>query len=205
MDCVHACVAELVPFIKAIIADDWDAASTIQHRIVDLENEADEIKNAIRRHLPSTGLFMPMSRRDVLEVLSMQDLIANKAKDIAGLIFGRTMHIPASLSDEYLEFLKRCIDASKQARTTINELDELVATGFQGNEVKRVLAMIEELQGIETNTDNMQIKLRASCFAIEKDLPPVDVIFLYRIIDWTGDLADAAQSAGDRLQLMLAT
>ena len=134
----------------------------------------------------------------------MQDLIANKAKDIAGLILGRTMHIPTALATEYLELLKRCVDASKQAQITVNELDELVETGFQGNEAARVQAMIDELQRIETNTDHLQIKLRASCFAIEKDMSPVDVIFLYRVIDWTGDLADAAQSAGDRVQLMLA-
>ena len=201
---VHACVVELIPFIEAVIAEDWDAADVAQHRIVDLENEADEIKNAIRRHLPSSGLFMPMSRRDVLEVLGMQDLIANKAKDIAGLILGRKMRLPATLAQEYLRLLKRSVDASKQAQTIVNELDELVATGFQGKEADRVQAMIGKLQDIETDTDHLQIKLRASCFAIEKELLPVDVIFLYRIIDWTGDLADAAQSAGNRLQLMLA-
>ena len=114
------------------------------------------------------------------------------------------MHIPPALATGYLELLKRCVDASKQAQITVDELDELVETGFQGTEAARVQAMIDELQRIETNTDHLQIKLRASCFAIEKDMSPVDVIFLYRVIDWTGDLADAAQSAGDRVQLMLA-
>ncbi|HBP75141.1 MAG TPA: phosphate transport regulator, partial [Alcanivorax sp.] len=36
------------------------------------------------------------------------------------------------------------------------------------------------------------------------ELPPVDVIFLYKIIEWIGDLADRAQKVGGRLQLLLA-
>ena len=41
-------------------------------------------------------------------------------------------------------------------------------------------------------------------FAIERDLPPIDAMFLYRILDWTGDIGDRAQRVGSRLQLMLA-
>jgi len=203
MASVQACVSQLIPFIEAVIAGDWAQADIEQQKIVDLENEADNIKNEIRLNLPNS-LLMAISRRDVIEVLHMQDLIANKAKDISGLMRGRKMQIPSSFAQEYLDFLKRCVAATLQAKAVINELDELVATGFQGPEVQRVEAMITKLQEIETATDQDQVKLRASCFEIEKDLPPVDVIFLYQIINWTGELADAAQSAGDRLQLMLA-
>lgn len=203
MASVQACVTELVPFMEAVIAGDWELADVTQQKIADLENEADNIKNEIRLNLPNS-LLMPISRRDVLDVLQNQDQIANKAKDISGLMRGRKMQIPLAFAPEYINFLKRCIKATKQADVIINELDELVATGFQGPEVQRVQKMIVELQRIETETDEDQVQLRASCYAIEKDLPPIDVMFLYQIINWTGALADAAQSSGDRLQLMLA-
>ena len=168
-----------------------------------LENDADEIKNLLRMQLPSS-LFMPMDRRDVLDVLQLQDKIANKAKDIAGLVLGRKMSLPESICNTYIEFLNRCVDATRQTQNAINELDELVAAGFRGNEVTRVKEMIKELHVIEDETDKIQIKLRAELYKIEKDLPPVDVMFIYKIIEWTGDLADNAQSTGNRLQLMLA-
>jgi len=141
---------------------------------------------------------------DVPGVLDIQDLIANKAKDISGLILGRKMSLPSQLNDSYMNFLNRCIDATKQAQVAINELDELVVTGFRGNEANRVKKMIAELHIIEGETDVIQVKLRAELYAIEKDLSPIDVMFIYKIIEWTGDLADAAQSTGNRLQLMLA-
>ena len=39
---------------------------------------------------------------------------------------------------------------------------------------------------------------------LETELPPIDVMFLYKIIDWTGDLGDRAQQVGSRLELLLA-
>ena len=200
---VVLCVEQLIPYFDCVMKNDWGKAEKIQNNLAELENDADEIKNLLRMQLPSS-LFMPMDRRDVLDVLQLQDKIANKAKDIAGLVLGRKMSLPESICNTYIEFLNRCIDATRQTQNAINELDELVAAGFRGNEVTRVKEMIEELHVIEGETDKIQIKLRAELYKIEKDLPPVDVMFIYKIIEWTGDLADNAQSTGNRLQLMLA-
>ena len=58
--------------------------------------------------------------------------------------------------------------------------------------------------GMERANDEQQITIRSQLFELEDKLPPVDVIFLYKIIDWIGDLADRAQKVGGRLQLLLA-
>jgi len=34
-------------------------------------------------------------------------------------------------------------------------------------------------------------------------LPPVDVMFYYRAIEWLGETADAAQKVGSRFEVML--
>lgn len=64
--------------------------------------------------------------------------------------------------------------------------------------------MIKTLDDIESDTDKIQVKVRAALFKQEKDLPPVDVMFMYRVIDSIGDLADLSQRVGSRLELMLA-
>ena len=203
MASVQECIAELVPFFKAVLEEDWKEAKAQQKKIAKLEGEADKLKKKLRLDLPKS-LFMPVSRRDLLEVLTMQDKIANKAKDIAGIIIGRKMTFPTEVSDKLVDFVKRCIDASKQAQKAINELDELVETGFGGREVKLVQSMIKELDSIESDTDKIQVKVRAALFKKEKDLPPVDVMFIYRVIDGIGDLGDLSQRVGSRLELMLA-
>ena len=64
--------------------------------------------------------------------------------------------------------------------------------------------MLAELDKIETETDELQKEIRSILFTIEEDMPPVNVMFLYKIIEWIGDLADRAQHVGGRLQLLLA-
>lgn len=200
---VLSCVQELIPFFEAVIAEDNAAAKDAQKNISKLEKEADKLKKELRLHLP-TGLMMPVSRSDLLDILRLQDMVANKAKDIAGIMTGRKMTFPDKMGPLFLDYVTRCVDAAAQANKTVNELDELVETGFRGSEVDLVKAMIKELDRIESDTDKMQIKIRATLFKIEKDLPPVDVIFLYKIIEWIGDLADQSQRVGSRLELMLA-
>jgi uncharacterized protein len=196
-------VRPLNSLVEAVLAHDMDRVAAIQEEIARHENEADDLKHELRLHLPRS-LFMPVERRDVLEVLNTQDRIANRAKDIAGLIRGRRMTIPENIAEDFAEFVGRGVDACRQAHRIIDELDELVETGFSGAEVDRVQEMIKELDRIEKDTDVIQVRIRSKLFDMERDLPPVDVMFLYRIIDWTGDLGDRAQRVGSRLQVMLA-
>jgi predicted phosphate transport protein (TIGR00153 family) len=203
MKIVYNCASELIPLFNAVINEDWDEVTLLQQRISDLEKEADVLKKELRLNLPK-GLFMPVSRQDLLEVLLMQDSIANKAKDIAGTIVGRKMVLPEVVHEDYIRFVERCVAACKQARKAINELDELVATGFSGQEIHIVTDMITKLDSIESDTDNLQSGIRLQIFEIENDLPPIEAMFLYKIIEATGEIADKSQGVGSRLQLMLA-
>jgi predicted phosphate transport protein (TIGR00153 family) len=146
---------------------------------------------------------MPVPREDLLELLLVQDKIANRAKDVSGLVLGRKMQIPPAIAADYLVFVRRTVDAAKQARKSVRELDELFTTGFRGAEVSLVEDMIEELDRIETETDDLQAKLRASLFKVESTLEPVNVMFLYRVIELTGEIADMAERVGRRLELLL--
>jgi predicted phosphate transport protein (TIGR00153 family) len=202
MDTCYRCAKELVTFFSFVVADDWDSADKSRSRLVELENEADALKKQIRSQLPKS-LFMPVPREDLLELLLVQDRIANRARDVSGIVLGRRMQVPEPVQQRFLEFVSRNVDAAKQARKSVRELDELYETGFRGAEAELVEKLVEGLDQIENDTDALQVKLRAELFAIEKELPPVDVMFLYRIIELTGDIADMAERIGRRLELLL--
>jgi predicted phosphate transport protein (TIGR00153 family) len=199
----HECAANLVPFFEAVIAEDWAKVEQVQQIMASLEDEADKLKKSVRQHLPKS-LFLPVPRSDLLDLLSVQDKVANRAKDIAGLMLGREMAIPPSLQPLMRAFVQRTVDASAQALKAMNELDELLETGFGGREALLVESMVTELEQIERDTDMMQIDVRRTLFKLEKDLPPVDVMFLYQIIEWIGDVADRAERVGNRLEQLLA-
>lgn len=199
----YHCAKQLSPFFEAVLKKDWETAEAIQQKITQIEKEADVIKRDLRLHLP-TGLFLPVSRTDLLEVLSAQDRIANRAQDIAGLIISRRMQIPEKISGIFMPFLNRCLDAAKQACKAINELDELLETGFRGNEVRIVEEMIMMLDEIEQDSDEKLAEIRHRIFELEQNLPAIEVIFLYKLVQWIGDLADHAQTVGGRLQILIA-
>ena len=203
MSKVYDCANELIPLFNAVINEDWDEVRVIQEKISRLESEADDLKKELRLNLPK-GLFMPVSRQDLLEVLLMQDKIANKAKDIAGIFLVSLLVLPEVVQEDYMRFVEGCVAACKKARKAINEFDELVETGFSGREIEIVTEMIEKLDAVESDTDALQREIRSEVFAIENTLPPVEVMFLYKVIEMTGDIADRAQNVGSRLQLMLA-
>jgi len=203
IDIAYRCTKALRPFFEDAIAGDWDQAESHYEEINRLEHEADSLKNQIRKSLPKS-LFMPVPREDLLELLLVQDKIANRTRDVAGLIFGRRMTIPESIADDFLQFVELNIASAKVARKSVRELDELFTAGFRGAEARLVEQLVDELDQMETETDGRQAELRTSLYAMEADLNPVDVMFLYRVIELTGEIADMAERVGRRLELLLA-
>ena len=199
----HAAAADLEPFFIAALAEDWEQATLIQQRIAHRASEADDIKKQVRLSRPKT-LFLPVPRADLLELVTVQDKVANRAKDIAGLVLGRRISFPEAIKESFLHYVKRSVETSAQALRAINELDDLLETGFRGREADLVENMIEELDAIESDTDRLQVHIRRTLFEHEKELHPVDVMFMYKIIEWVGDLADRASRVGGYLQLLLA-
>ena len=199
----YICAKQLNVLLDAVLVQEWETAEKHHQHIIQLEKEADLLKKDLRLHLP-TGLFLPVDRTDILELLRTQDRLANTAQDIAGLLLSRKMAIPTSLALPIKTCLMRCLDAAKQACKAINELDELLETGFRGNEVKIVEDMIVTLDSIEHDCDDELAKVRMELFKIEKELHPIDAMFLYQLLQWIGNLADEAQSIGGRLQILIA-
>lgn len=197
--------AQLLPeLFRQSAADDWEQAREVHEKVVAAEAAADKLKRSIRRHLPNS-LFLPVPRSDLLSLVGIQDHVANTAKDVSGLVTARSIRFPQPLRGYAIELAEASAAASRQALTAIQELDELLAVGFSGSEeVQRVEDMLKALDKLERSTDKQATTLRASIFEIENDLPPVEVMFLYRVIALVCEVADDAEKVGDRLQILLA-
>ncbi len=197
------CVDEVPGLFEALAAQDRERVTQIKERIFELEEQADQVKNRLREQLPR-GMFMPVDRRDLLEVLDMQDSMADVAQDIAGLLVERSMEIPKPMVEPLLALVKKCAEVCHHAAKIIEQLDELLEMGFRGREVAQVEEMISQLNEVEDVTDTMGIALARQLFQHEDELNPVSVIFWYRLIEWIGDLADYAEKVGNRLRLLIA-
>lgn len=203
MRTVKKCAGQVTKLFEALCEGDQQKVEVIKERIFELENEADAIKNELRAHLPKS-LFMPVDRRDLLEVLDLQDSIADTAQDIAGLLVERKMVVEEGMAQPLLNMVRRCVDACDQAARIIERLDELVETGFRGPDADAVIEMVEQLNKIESDTDQMGLELSRSLFVHEDKMNPVSVVFWYNLILMIGNLADYAEKVGNRLRLLLA-
>lgn len=197
------CALELTPFLHAVIAGDRPNIDKHYQQILVLEEEADDIKKDIRLTLPRS-LFLPVSRNHLLEILQIQDRIANASKDIAGLIIGRDMKIPEPVQSLLMVYVGVSTEAVTRARETMDELNDLISTGFSEREIDFIESKLEQLHEAEHESDLRQVEVRKVLFQHEADYNPIDVMFFYKIIDLVGELADDAQTVGNRMMYLIA-
>jgi hypothetical protein len=202
MNVAVLCAREILPLLDAMAAGDLDAIRDRRAEIDRLEHEADEIKHEIRSHTPKR-FMMALDRRTILEILDYQDSIADITQDIAELADQRNMHLPEVMKEPVMSLAKSVVTACEQGQRIIDELDELVETGFGDAEVRRVDEMILELGRLETETDRQLDMAARKLFEIEDDLG-VATIFWHQVLRQIATLADLSERVGNRLRLLMA-
>jgi hypothetical protein len=197
------CAKAIAPFVEAMARGDLQAMVRMRAEVDRLEHEADKLKHEIRSRLPQR-LFMAVERRDMLDLLECQDSIADVTQDVAELATLREMHTPERLREPLAALAKSAIETCVQSESVVNELDELVETGFGRREVARVEEMIDRLNELETVSDDFGESALRELFAIEDELG-VGAYYWYEMIRWLGDIADHAERAGNRIRLLIAS
>ena len=197
------CAEELGVFIAALNENDWQGVIKSRERIVELEHEADDLKREIRGHLPKS-LFLPVPRADLLDLIRLVDRLPNTVKDISGLMTGRKMQVPDGIRTSFTDFVTKAVNTARQASESVERLDDLFRVAFRGEVAKTLVVLVQQLDVLEHETDEAEIAVRAELFAIENDITPIEVIFLYEVVKEIGELADRAQQVGHRLLMLVA-
>jgi len=194
-------VEELIQFIQYVIKKDWTGATQSRKNISELENKADELKAETRSLLPKS-IFFAVPREDILDLIRLADDIPNTVKDISGLMIGRQMQIPEVIHKSFSNFLNEALEITLAAGEAVDYFDELFQFSFGGKAAEKMETLIKKLDILENTNDQTEITLRGELFKIEKDLPPVDIMFLYDVINKIGELSDRAEQVGHRISLI---
>jgi len=204
MDKVVESVVPLNDFFEALFQEDYSKVEKIQQQVIQAEKEADSIKNEVRNHLPR-NIFMPINRRDLLEMLDMQDSIADVAQDIVILLNIRRMSLTKELGQDVIHFVKKSQDVCYLARGLTQEFGDVIESGFGRHEIKKLLEMIDNVSIAETEADNLEDALVHRLYEVEEKMNSVDAVFWYKIFELIGDIADFSKKTGNRLRLMIAS
>lgn len=202
MESVSRCVHQLLELFDALEQQDYLRVDQISEQIGKMEHDADLIKNDIRNHLPKS-LFLPIDRGNLLEILSLQDRIADKAQDISVLITLKRLELLPIFKNEFKLFLQKNIETFDEAKLIINELHELVESSFGGNEAEKVRTMVDVVAFQEHEVDLLQRQLLKSLFNAEEQLTYVTFYLWQRIFESIASISDLSENLAYRIRMTL--
>ncbi len=165
-----------------------------------LEHEADITKNDIRNHLPNS-VFMPIDRSQFLEILSLQDKIADQAEEI-GITF--TLKPLSSTFLPFLaEFYQKNLETFISVEKIIREIDQLIESSFGGIEAEKVKTMVEQTARKEGESQILERALRQKiCSSADNWSPPEFYIWM-KLIDQIGNLSVLSEKLANRVRMVL--
>jgi predicted phosphate transport protein (TIGR00153 family) len=168
----------------------------------DLEHEADLTKNDIRSHLPKS-LFLPMDRSQFLEILSMQDSIADKGEDIGHLLILYPIDELGDLCDHIDQLFKKNMEAFWDTSSIIKELHELLESSFGGIEAEKVKTIAEKTSKLEYQADKMKHDLMKEFFKTA-DQVKTPVFYLYtRLVEEINHISHLSEKLANRIRMIL--
>ncbi|MDQ7063399.1 MAG: TIGR00153 family protein [candidate division KSB1 bacterium] len=202
MEEVMKCCEGVKTLFEALKQGDQARVESIAKEISENEHKADLIKNDIRNHIPKS-LFMPVDRGDLLEILAIQDGIADRAEDVGVLLSLRPMQIPPILIEDLDQFLDRVYETTAKTHLVIQELDELLETTFGGAEAEKVKNMIDDICLAEHEADLAQQSLFKKLLELESELSYLPFILWMRLFETVGDIANRAERLANRIRILL--
>ena len=202
MEKVSQCVEKVKQMFQALTQGEQATIEKLAEETSALEYEADQIKHDIQTHLPKR-MFMAIDRSRILDILGVQDNLADKAENIGVLLTFKAMTMPDWLAEDFNTFLNKTVEAFEGAKAIINQLDELLETGFGGDEAERVLRMVEQVAHMEHEVDVIQRQMLKSLFANEQGLSTGEFFLWTKLFKQVGDLSNLSERLANRVRRTL--
>ena len=202
MEQVGKCVAKMEESLLAFKEGNWNQVETLADQVSRLEHQADQIKDEIRNKL-QRRFFMPIDRGQILEILSIQDNLADTAEDVSVLLTIKHLATPESVITSFQEFRESNIKAFRLAEAIINDLDELLETGFGGAEAEKVRSVVHDISYAEHQADVLQRDLLKKVFSDETCLSAADLNMWIQLIKNLAYLSNLSENLADRIQMTL--
>lgn len=202
MEKVASCVLMLPNLFAAMRKQDYAELERIANKISELEHHADLTKNDIRNHLPKS-LFLPVDRSHLLDILTIQDRIADTAEDVAVLTTLKNLEILDLFKEDFEEFLTKNIEAFNGAQLIIKEINELLESSFGGVEAQKVRMMVEDVAYLEHQVDLIQRKLLKKIFSAENEMTYTTFDLWQSIFQAIASISNLSENLAYRVRMTL--
>jgi predicted phosphate transport protein (TIGR00153 family) len=200
---VKECIATLEEALRAYCDEDYEKFHVQSRKVIELEGEADQIKGNIRNHLPRF-IFMPVDKADFLMLLREEDQILDYAEDTAVWLDFRHTPIPDSIKGDFMAHADKVVECVDVLQKAMENVRDLLETSFARKEREQTKKLIHEIHQKEYEADLLERQLTKKIFALEKELDPISIFHLVKVVDIIAQIANHAENAGDRIRAMIA-
>lgn len=202
MEKVDMCVKELPKLLVAIDADDKGEVEKLVKHISKLEHEADLTKNDIRNHLPKS-IFLPIERSRLLEILTLQDSLADQAEDIAVVFSLHELKEYKKLKEKFTFFFHENVESVFLVNKIVMEIEQLIESTFGGVEAQKVREMIDSVCLKEHEIDILQYDLLKTLYSVGNSMDHPSFYHWVTVIKEVGALSNIAENLANRIRMVL--
>lgn len=202
MERVIDCVQKMEEVYEAYLKGDYDKINELAKEISRLEHLADVTKNDIRNNLPR-GIFLAVNRADLLEILSLQDTIADKAEDVAILLTLKKLKPLKDMEADLGAFIAKNLETVQAAYAVVQEMNEMMESSFAGKEAELVVEMVDRVAYLEHETDIIQAVLLKKLFSMEDEIPFTSFYLWVNIFKTMAGLSNIAEKLANRIRMLL--
>lgn len=202
LTCVSECVNLVPELFRALQNKDYNLVQSIAKTISLTEYRADCIKNDMRNHIPM-GLFMPISRAGILEMISIQDSIADVSEDLGILLTIKQLPLFPHIETIFFEFLNKNMEAFHLVATLIQEFNKLLESSFGGRRADHARSLIRDVAETEHQADVLQRQLTKTLFSDDNQIDFKDLYLWVQVIKTTANISDSAEKLAHRINMTL--
>ena len=142
---------------------------------------------------------MPIDRGEVLEILSLQDSLADTAEDVCKVLTIRKLPFPDDIRADFDKFLELNINACSICVTIIGQLDELIEAGFGGTEAERIRGLAKDVAFAEHQADVVQMSMLKKLYNHDTDFSIGEFHLWMRFTRTLGRLSNISENLADRV------
>lgn len=202
LEVVAFCVQQMLPMFLALRNQDYQQIHLLAKTISDKEYQADCIKNDMRNHLP-VGLFMPISRAGILEIISIQDSIADTAEDVAILLTVKELRFYPEFEAIFSQFLHKSVETFDFIMKVIQEFNKLLESSFGGRKADKVRFLVSRVAKAEHECDVIQRQLMQIFFSDEFAISAKEFYLWLQIIKRVAGISDSSEKLAHRINMTL--
>lgn len=167
-----------------------------------LEDNADQLKLQLR-DIYSKLKWTYFNKSDFLDILHNVDSIIDLTDDVVKVLtINQVDPVPEDIKAPILELADAVRKSVEHMDITIQELKNVVESGFAPKEIEKEAKEIETVEAEERSSDKLGLELGKKLFAKKNEMNPVDIMFLNNVVILLMRIEDRARNVVERIRMI---